>query len=161
AAPAATTPAPASTTPSSSSATPASTATPARLKLPGGDIYLYESPSDPLSLTRYVVGDTDYARRSLTGGFDTHPGTLDAVVSPDGRYLATRPEDYTSDGYDSILITDRRDGSSFRVKTVHKPMVSGIRNFSRDGSRLLLDISRPVGSGDDKKWDTVGFVIVD
>ncbi|GAB2942300.1 serine/threonine-protein kinase [Nonomuraea sp. N2-4H] len=165
AAPATTTPAPTapdatSPTPSNSS-TPTPAATPTRRKLPGGDITLHESPSDPITLTRYVVGDTEYARQSLNGEFTKYSDDLEAALSPDGRYLATRPEDYTSDGYDSILITDRRDGSSFRVKTVRDPLIAEIRHWTKDGSKVLLNTSQRVGSGDDKEWYTIGFVIID
>ncbi|MEV4799220.1 serine/threonine-protein kinase [Nonomuraea sp. NPDC049421] len=152
--------APATTTPASNTATPTPTPTPT--KLPGDDITLYESPSDPITLTAYEVDDDDYARRSLDGEFEKFPKNVDSKVSPDGRYLAGRPEDYTSDGYDSILITDRRDGSSFRVKTVRKPLDAGIRTWSKDGSKILLNVNKPVEDGDgEETWLTTGFAVID
>ncbi|MCP2357907.1 putative Ser/Thr protein kinase [Nonomuraea thailandensis] len=143
-------------------------AAPSEIALPGGAITLHERPSDPITLTAYEVHDkkldedVDYARRSLRGTFDPYPDNLESLVSPDGRFLAGRPDDYTSDGYDSLLITDRRDGSSFRVKTVRKPLDTSLRAWSRDGSRILLNLDRKTEDerGEDV-WTTLGFAVVD
>ncbi|MEU8395158.1 serine/threonine-protein kinase [Nonomuraea sp. NPDC048892] len=143
--------------------------TPVKTTLPGGAITLYEHPSDPIALTAYEVyekkadDDVDYARRSLRGAsFDRHAGNWESLVSPDGRYLAGRQKDYTSQGYDSVLLNDRTMGSSFRVMTVRKPLISTIRSWSRDSSRLLLNIDKKV-KGDDGKdeWISLGFAVVD
>ncbi|MFD0476011.1 serine/threonine protein kinase [Nonomuraea thailandensis] len=90
------------------------------------------------------------------------PGQPGVAGLPDGRFLAGRPDDYTSDGYDSLLITDRRDGSSFRVKTVRKPLDTSLRAWSRDGSRILLNLDRKTEDerGEDV-WTTLGFAVVD
>ncbi|SEG97811.1 Serine/threonine protein kinase [Nonomuraea solani] len=162
---------PQAVTASSAAATPSRQATPdtpVETTLPGGSIKLFERPSDRVALLAYELydkkldEDVDYARRSPRGEFDKYSGNLDSYVSPNGRYLAGRPHGYTSDGYDSILITDRQTGSSFRIKTVHKPMDAPIRGWSRDGTKFLLNINR---KSKDKKgetvWRTVGFGIVD
>ncbi|MEV0829508.1 protein kinase domain-containing protein [Nonomuraea rubra] len=142
--------------------------TPSERTLPGGAITLYERPSEPITLTAYEVydnkrdEDVDYARRSLRGPFETYPGNLESLVSPDGRFLAGRPDDYTSDGYDSLLITDRSDGSSFRIKTVRKPLDTSLRAWSKDSSKILLNLDRKTEDerGEDV-WTTLGFAIVD
>ncbi|MFB4262742.1 protein kinase [Nonomuraea sp. GTA35] len=154
--------------PSGRAVTPAPPVAPSEIALPGGAITLYERPSDPITLTAYEVydkkldEDVDYARQSLRGTFDAYPDNVESLVSPDGRFLAGRPDDYTSDGYDSLLITDRRDGSSFRVKTVRKPLDTSLRAWSRDSSRILLNLDRKTEDeqGEDV-WTTLGFAIVD
>jgi predicted Ser/Thr protein kinase len=156
--------APTRTTQAPSSPAPAA---PSATTLPGGAITLHEHPSDPIVLTAYEIynknrdEDIDYARQSLRGPFEKYTGNLDSVVSPDGRYLAGRSHDYTSDGYDSILVTDRQAGSSFRVKTVRKPLTSSIETWSRDGSKILLNIDRKVKDkeGEDR-WLSIGFAII-
>ncbi|MFG1682876.1 protein kinase [Nonomuraea sp. NPDC049269] len=138
-------------------------ATPVKTRLPGGSITLYEQSSDPVTLTAYEVDDQkndddiDYARQPLRGTFDKYPGNVESLVSPNGRYLAGRPYGYTSDGYDSILITDRSAGSSFRVKTVRKPLDAALRSWSKDGSKILLNVNKKIK----KDWVTVGFAIID
>ncbi|GAA3254766.1 protein kinase domain-containing protein [Nonomuraea helvata] len=142
---------------------PSTPAEPVKTTLPGGSLTLYEYPSAPKTLTAYEIYDkksddrVDYARESLHGRFAKYPGNLESRVSPNGRYLAGRPEDYTSDGYDSILIADRVAGSSFRVKTVRKPLDSPIRAWSKDGTRILLNVNKKIK----KDWVTVGFAVVE
>ncbi|MFC4013790.1 protein kinase [Nonomuraea purpurea] len=142
---------------------PAPPPTPTRTTLPGGGITLHEQPSDPITFTAYelynknVDDDVDYARKSLRGTFEKHPGNLESLVSPNGRYLAGRHEDYTSDGYDSILIVDRESGSSFRVKTGRKPLSTPVRAWSRDSSKILLNIDKKING----KWNALGFAIID
>jgi hypothetical protein len=142
--------------------------TPVKIPLPGGGITLYERPSDPITLTAYEVyddkldDDVNYARQSLRGTFDAYPDNVDSLVSPNGRYLAGRPEDYTSDGYDSILIIDRQEGSSFRVKTVREPLDTSIRAWSKDSSKILLDLNKRTENKQGKDvWTTLGFVLLE
>jgi serine/threonine protein kinase len=151
---------------SSKGATPAP-ATPVKTTLPGGSITLYELPSDPVTLTAYEVDDQkndddiDYARQSLRGTFDKYPGNVESLVSPNGRYLAGRPYGYTSDGYDSILLSDRPAGSSFRVKTVRKPLDTALRSWSKDNSKVLLNVNKKIENKEGKDaWITVGFAII-
>ncbi|MFC5834685.1 protein kinase domain-containing protein [Nonomuraea insulae] len=162
------TPPPAAVTSAAAPSREATPAPPVKTTLPGGAITLYERPSDPITLTAYEVyndkleEDVDYARQSLRGTFDRYPDNLESLVSPNGRYLASRSDDYTSDGHDSILITDRQTGSSFRVKTVRKPLDTGLRAWSKESSKILLNLNR---KADDKQgkdvWTTRGFAIVD
>ncbi|WP_188187171.1 serine/threonine protein kinase [Nonomuraea sp. SYSU D8015] len=162
-----TTTAPAETTLTPPSSIPATTT---KRTLPGGAITLHEHPSDPITLTAYEVynrnldDDVDYARQSLRDDtFDRHSGNWESLVSPDGRYLAGRPQDYTSDDYDSILFTDRQAGASFRVKTVRKPLISTLRAWSKDSSKVLLNIDKKIKDnkqGEDE-WASLGFAIVD
>ncbi|WP_084961736.1 WD40 repeat domain-containing serine/threonine protein kinase [Thermoactinospora rubra] len=152
------TPAPTPTRPQSThTATPAVTP----VRLPGGEITLFESPSDPVRLTSYEVRKdeewVDYARASLTGRFAAYPGHWESLVSPDGRYLAGRARNYTPDGYDPVIVTDRETGARFTVKTVRKPLGASVRAWSRDGRRILLNVERDVGG----VWSHLGFVVVD
>ncbi|WP_214326962.1 WD40 repeat domain-containing serine/threonine protein kinase [Nonomuraea sediminis] len=134
-----------------------------RVQLPGGPITLYEHPADPITLTSYEIYNKkaddwiDYARGSLRGTFKKYPGNWESLVSPDGRSLASRGRNYTSDNYDSIIITDRESGGRTTVKTVRSPLISSIRSWSRDGSRILLNIEKE----DRGNWTYLGFVIVD
>ncbi|MEO3876414.1 protein kinase [Nonomuraea sp. B12E4] len=136
--------------------------------LPGGPITLYERPADRVTLTAYEVydkklkDDIDYARQSLHGSFERYPENWESLVSPDGRHLAGRAQEYTSDDYDSVLFTDRQAGSTFRVKTVKKPLISTIRAWSKNSSKLLLNIDQKAKGEDGKdEWLSMGFVVVD
>ncbi|MEV0196467.1 serine/threonine-protein kinase [Nonomuraea sp. NPDC050691] len=154
-----------------STATPTDRVTqaPVKKRLSGGSIYLYELPADPVTLTSYEVYDKksddwiDYARKTLKGGgFQKYGGNWETLVSPDGRYLASRGRKYTGDGYDSVIITDRSSGATSTVKTVRKPQISSIRAWSRDGSKLLLNIERETkDAGGKEDWLYPGFVLVD
>ncbi|MFI6596477.1 protein kinase [Nonomuraea sp. NPDC050536] len=134
-----------------------------RVPLAGGPITLYEHPADPITLTSYEIYSKkaddwiDYARGSLRGTFQKYAGNWESLVSPDGRYLAGRGRNYTSDNYDSIIITDRRSGGRTTIKTVKSPLISSIRSWSKDGSRILLNIEKE----DHNNWTYLGFVIVD
>ncbi|GGO74436.1 serine/threonine protein kinase [Nonomuraea cavernae] len=138
-------------------------ADPVKRKLPGGAITLYEHPADAITLTSYEIYDKkseewqDYARKSLRGTFIKYADNWESLVSPDGHRLATRGRTYTSDDYDSIVITDRRSGARSTVKTVREPLISSLRSWSKDGSKLLLNIERK--KGDD--WLYLGFVLID
>ncbi|MFI7698400.1 protein kinase [Nonomuraea sp. NPDC049480] len=132
--------------------------------LPGGGISLYENPSDAIVLTSYEIYNKakddwiDYARGSLRGAFTKYAGNWESVVSPDGRHLASRGRKYSQDNYDFIVLTDRESGDRTTIKTVKEPLISSIRAWSKDGSKILLNIERKV-SGD--KWVYLGFVIID
>ncbi|WP_218136161.1 WD40 repeat domain-containing serine/threonine protein kinase [Nonomuraea jiangxiensis] len=154
--------------PETSTPPPTAPATLTRTTLPGGSIRLYERPADRVTLTAYEVydkklkDDIDYARQSLHGSFERYPENWESLVSPDGRYLAGRAQEYTSDDYDSVLFTDRQAGSTFRVKTVKEPLISTIRSWSKDGSKLLLNIDRKTRGEDGKdEWVSLGFAVVD
>ncbi|GAB2915036.1 protein kinase [Nonomuraea fastidiosa] len=132
-------------------------------KLPGGDISLYESPSDAIVLTSYEVKDAkkddwiDYARDSLRGKFTKYAGNMESLVSPDGRYLASRGRQYTPDDHDFIVITDRRTGQRHTIKTVKSPLDGIIMRWSKDGGTILLSIAREVGD----ELTYPGFMLVD
>ncbi|MEV5554132.1 protein kinase [Nonomuraea wenchangensis] len=136
-----------------------------RRTLAGGAIHLYETPSDAVLLTSYEVYDkkkedwTDYARDSLQGtSFTKYAGNWESRVSPDGRYLATRGRDYSSDNHDFVVVTDRTTGERSTIKTVKSPLISSIRDWSKDGTKILLNIERKTGAD---KWVYLGFVLVD
>ncbi|WP_206068617.1 WD40 repeat domain-containing serine/threonine protein kinase [Nonomuraea composti] len=134
-----------------------------RRSIPGGKIYLYENPADAIVLTSYEVFDKpkddwiDYARNSLRGTFTKLSGNWESMVSPDGRLLATRGRSYSSDDYDFIVISDRTSGERTTIKTVKEPLISSIRSWSKDGSKILLNVEKKSGS----KWLYTGFVLVD
>ncbi|MFG1681873.1 protein kinase [Nonomuraea sp. NPDC049269] len=132
-------------------------------QLPGGSISVYENAADPSTLTSYEVYNKkaddwiDYARNSLRGTFTKYSRNWESLVSPDGHSLAGRGRNYTSDNYDSVIITDRQSGEKTSIKTVRKPLISSIRAWSKDGSKILLNIEKETG----KDWLYLGFVIVD
>ncbi|MFD0467667.1 hypothetical protein ACFQ0B_04625 [Nonomuraea thailandensis] len=155
-----------SSTPSDSPSQTAQASVPAtgtKRTLPGGKISLYENPADAIVLTSYEVYDKpkddwiDYARNSLRGTFTKYQGNWESVVSPDGKLLAARGRSYSSDDFDFIVITERDSGERTTIKTVKEPLISSIRAWSKDGSRILLNIEKKSGS----KWHYLGFVIVD
>ncbi|MEV0313831.1 serine/threonine-protein kinase [Nonomuraea fuscirosea] len=129
--------------------------------LPGGSISLYENPGDAIVLTSYEIqkGDDwiDYARGSLRGTFKKYEENWESMVSPDGHLLASRGRSYSSDDYDFVVITDRRNNRRTTVKTVKEPLISSIRGWSKDGSRILLNIEKK--NGDD--WLYLGFVVIE
>ncbi|MGP3914800.1 protein kinase domain-containing protein [Nonomuraea sp. 10N515B] len=129
-----------------------------------GKVSLYENPSDAIVLTSYEIFDKakddwiDYARGSLRGPFTKYSGNWESMVSPDGRYLASRGRQYSDDGYDFIYITDRQSSERTTIKTVKEPLISSIRAWSKDGSKILLNTERKTGKD---KWIYLGFVLVD
>ncbi|MEV4562403.1 protein kinase [Nonomuraea sp. NPDC049419] len=131
--------------------------------LPGGAISLYENPSDAIVLTSYEIYDekketwTDYARDSLRGPFTKYAGNMESLVSPDGRYLASRGKRYAPDDHDFIVIADRETGERTTIKTVKKPQTGIIRNWSKDGETILLSIGHKRGD----TWTYPGFMLVD
>ncbi|GAA5071153.1 hypothetical protein GCM10023259_069490 [Thermocatellispora tengchongensis] len=143
--------------------TPVPTSNLTKTTLPGGaGITLYEHPDDTLALTSYQIQDpktkewVDYARASLTGDYAKYPNNWESKVSPNGRYLAARGKNYTDDGYDSVVITDRDTGQRTTVKTVRKPLIASVWLWSKDSTRVLLAIEREVSTDN---WRTEGFVI--
>ncbi|NUT10001.1 MAG: protein kinase [Nonomuraea sp.] len=135
----------------------------ARRSLPGATIGLYENRADAIVLTSYEVYDkkkedwTDYARDSLHGPYRKYAGNWESNVSPGGRYLVTRGRNYTDDNYDYIIVTDRQSGDRSTIKTVRDPLISSVRAWSKDGTKILLNIEKKTGS----TWTYPGFVIVD
>ncbi|MFI6293300.1 protein kinase [Nonomuraea sp. NPDC050790] len=135
-----------------------------RTKLPGASIYLHESTTDPITLTGYEIYDkgdknwVDYARDGLDGGFQRYGDNEETLLSPDGTMTASRGQNYTSDGHDYIVITDRNGGGGrTTVKTVRRPEISSIASWSKDSRRILLNLERKI-NGD---WTYIGFAIVD
>ncbi|MEV0623218.1 serine/threonine-protein kinase [Nonomuraea sp. NPDC050404] len=134
-----------------------------RRTLPGGQISHYEDPDDAILLTSYEVLDKkkddwiDYSRQSLKGTFKKYAENWETQTSPDGRYMAARGRSYSSDNYDFIVLTDLRTNERTTLKTVKKPLISSIRRWSKDSSKILLNIEKK--SGDD--WIYLGFVLID
>ncbi|GAA3201847.1 serine/threonine-protein kinase [Nonomuraea helvata] len=156
-------PTPATTTASPSpTASPVPTADLTPIRLPGTAATFYESPDDPVRLTTYSVRDAKtnawvyYARDSLTGGFTKYQDQLEAMLSPDGRYLAKRGKSFI-DFYDNVEITDRTTGEKFSVRTSKQPLSAYIQAWSRDSTRLLLNVGKPVK----EVWQSTGFAVLD
>ena len=131
-------------------------------KVPGlEDFEIYEHESDPIALVSYDVEDaktkdtTSYARDPKGEGFVKHPNSLDAVPSPDGRYLARVGKKYV-EGHDMVEITDLRTGVRTQVRTAREPLQATFELWSRDSRRILFSLEREV----DKKWRAEGYVIV-
>ncbi|MGW0200157.1 protein kinase domain-containing protein [Nonomuraea sp. NPDC003201] len=157
------TPVPATTTASPSpTVSPVPTANLTPVRLPDTDATVYESPDDPVRLTTYMVKDIKskdwvyYARDSLTGGFTKYRDQWESMLSPDGRYLAQRGKNFI-DHYDSVEITDKTTGERFSVKTSRQPLSAYIQAWSRDSTRVLLNVGNPVKD----TWQSTGFAIVD
>ncbi|NUT38395.1 MAG: serine/threonine protein kinase [Thermoactinospora sp.] len=132
------------------------------VRLPGGAATLYESAKDPVRLTSYEIKNesgewADYARASLTGTFAPQPKHWESLVSPNGRYLAGRARNYTADGFDPVNIIDRKSGENFTVKTVREPAGAQVRGWSRDGTKVLLNVERQI----DGAWAHLGFAVLD
>ncbi|MFG1941773.1 protein kinase [Nonomuraea sp. NPDC048826] len=131
-------------------------------ELPGGAITVFEHPDDPIRLTSYEIYDkkrkewVPYARESLGGDFVKHSGAREALVSPDGRYLATRGDDYSANDRDLIEIVDRRDGGRKTVETIGSPLQASIDAWTPDSGKILLSIQKGAG----QKGMYVGFVMV-
>ncbi|MEU7899451.1 protein kinase [Nonomuraea sp. NPDC049152] len=152
---------------STPSVTPSPTGVPtqglAKQRLLGTQATAYEHPDDPITLTSYEVYNknskewVNYARGALKGPFSRYGGNWETLLSPDGRYLAGRSKNYTSDRYDSVEITDRETGKKTSIKTVKEPLISSVRAWSSDGSKILLNVEQ--SKGDD--WLYLGFAIVD
>ncbi|MDF2712087.1 MAG: hypothetical protein K0R62_7739 [Nonomuraea muscovyensis] len=122
---------------------------------------LYESPADPVRLTTYKLRDPKtqtwvyYARDTLTGPFVKYPQLWENVLSPDGRYLAGRGKEFV-DGHDTVRITDRVTGGTFTVKTSQQPLSAYVQAWSRDSTRVLVNLGNPVKG----VWQSTGFAIV-
>ncbi len=160
---------PATSGPSAATTPPAATSAPVPAEgltesvLPDAGAKVYSHPSDPITLAGFSYKKAkdadwvDYAPSFPGGTFRAYPNYLAAHASPDGRYLALRTTNYTSDDYDSIQINDTKTGKSHVVKTVKSPLEAYMEGWSRDGTRLLLNVGKHVG--DD--WHTSGFGIID
>ncbi|WP_217707145.1 serine/threonine-protein kinase [Nonomuraea rhodomycinica] len=133
-----------------------------RLTLPGTTATLFESPADKVRLTTYMLRDPKtqnwvyYARDSLTGNFVKYPEAWEALLSPDGRYLASRGKQFVG-GYDTVDITDKATGEKFSIRTSRQPLSAYVQTWSRDGNRLLLNVGSAAGT----EWQSTGFAIVD
>ncbi|MFC5829871.1 serine/threonine protein kinase [Nonomuraea insulae] len=155
-------PRPSQTVPATASPSPVPTANLIPVKLPDTGATVYESPADPVRLTTYLVKDAKsgawvyYARDSLTGSFTSYKNTWESMLSPNGRYLAQRGKSYV-DGYDTVEITDKMTSRRFTVKTSRQPLSAYVQGWSRDSTRLLVNIGNPVK----QLWQSTGFAIVD
>ncbi|MFI6318060.1 serine/threonine protein kinase [Nonomuraea sp. NPDC050556] len=141
------------------SASPSRTEKPVKTVLPDARATLYERPSDPVVLTAYSFEKdkwVDHARASLTGSFKAYPNHMDARLSPDGRYLATRTKTYTAAQRDSIQLTDHETGDVTVVETAKEPLQSVVEVWSRDSTKLLLNVGRNISG----KWHTSGYAVI-
>jgi hypothetical protein len=148
--------------PPAPTSSPVPTANLATVKLAGTDATAYESPADPIRLTTYMVRDTKtkswvyYTRDSLTGPFTKYPGKHESLLSPNGRYLAQRGKNFVN-GYDTVDVTDKSTGERFSVRTSQQPLSATVEAWSRDSTRVLVNVGNLVK--DD--WQSTGFAIVD
>ncbi|NUW38428.1 protein kinase [Nonomuraea sp. SMC257] len=156
------TPAPTLAATASPSVPPVPTTGLGQVTLPGTTATLSESPADRVRLTTYMLRDPKtqnwvyYARDSLTGNFVKYPEAWEAVLSPDGRYLASRGKQFVG-GYDTVDITDKATGEKVSIRTSRQPLSAYVQTWSRDGNRLLLNVGNAAG----KEWQSTGFAIVD
>ncbi|MFD9940720.1 protein kinase [Nonomuraea sp. NPDC059023] len=121
----------------------------------------YESPRDPLRLTSFTVKEESlrhpgFVRKPGTREFVRLPEYRDAVVSPDGKLVAsvyTTPK-YASDGNNTVQFTDRALTPVFAVPTVELPLQVRRPTWARDSSRVLLTVA-------DTDGKATGFAVVD
>ncbi|MEV0586983.1 serine/threonine-protein kinase [Nonomuraea sp. NPDC050310] len=144
-------------------AQPVATAGLSQVKLPGTGVTLFEHPSDPSILTAYTVVDpatkspTFYPRQSLTGAFAPKTGYWQTLLSPDGKHEVARPKRYTDSGRDSVELTDKATGATRVVETVKYPLLAYVEQWSRDSTRVLLNVGKEAGEG----YQSTGFAIVE
>ncbi|MFD1931406.1 serine/threonine protein kinase [Nonomuraea mangrovi] len=136
----------------------------AEQQIPGTRSTLFERPDDPIRLTSYDFKSKgtnaweNYARDTLTGPFRHYDGATETQLSPDGSLLARLSRNDTAGRYDSIEITDTRTGrQKAAVTTVKDPLASSIISWSKDSSKILLDVEQTKG----ENVLHTGFVIVD
>ncbi|NJP94698.1 protein kinase [Nonomuraea sp. FMUSA5-5] len=152
---------PATPSPSPSSS-PIPTAGLTSVRLPDTTATIYESPADPIKLTTYLLKDAKsgdwvyYTRDSLTGSFTPFKNMWESMLSPDGRYLAQRGKTFV-DGYDSVEITDKVTAQRFEIRTSKEPLSAYVQAWSRDSTRVLVNVGKPAGD----TWQSTGFAIVD
>ncbi|MFI9556886.1 serine/threonine-protein kinase [Nonomuraea endophytica] len=121
----------------------------------------YESPRDPLRLTSFTVREESlrqpgFVRKPGTRDFVRLPEYRDAVVSPDGKLVAsvyTTPK-YASEGNNTVQFTDRALTPAFEVPTVELPLLVRRPTWARDSSRVLLTVTDTGGKA-------VGFGVMD
>ncbi|MEV0160527.1 serine/threonine protein kinase [Nonomuraea fuscirosea] len=134
---------------------------PSARPLPGTKTTVYDYPDQPIALTSYQLDVTDDDVRvylpTTSGLFDYHSELIEGLVSPDGRYVATRKSTYEDDGYDSVTVMERSTGHRFTLKSVKEPQVGTMVGWSRDSSRILLNLSRT--KNDETRYS--GFAIID
>ncbi|MGR6920651.1 protein kinase domain-containing protein [[Actinomadura] parvosata] len=132
------------------------------VRLPDTTATIYESPADPIKLTTYLLKDAKsgdwvyYTRDSLTGSFTPFKNMWESMLSPDGRYLAQRGKTFV-DGYDSVEITDKATAQRFEIRTSKEPLSAYVQAWSRDSTRVLVNVGKPAGDA----WQSTGFAIVD
>ncbi|MEV5888512.1 serine/threonine-protein kinase [Nonomuraea fuscirosea] len=129
--------------------------------LPGTKTTVYDYPDQPIALTSYQLDVTDDDVRvylpTTAGVFNYHSELIEGLVSPDGRYVATRKSAYEDDGYDSVTVMERSTGRRFTLKSVKEPQVGTMVGWSRDSSRILLNLSRT--QNDETRYS--GFAVID
>ncbi|GAA1646677.1 hypothetical protein GCM10009733_049720 [Nonomuraea maheshkhaliensis] len=153
--------------PTNASSTPPPTRPSASVQLPPGRLLpgtkttVYDYPDQPVELTSYQLDVTDDDVRvylpTTAGVFNYHSELIEGLVSPDGRYVATRKSTYEDDGYDSVTVMERGTGLRFTVKSVKEPQVGTLVGWSRDSSRILLNLSTT--KNDETLYS--GFAIID
>lgn len=132
-------------------------------ELPGVSAVLHEHPDDPVAVAAYRVTDAKgrpqalYTRSSPGAKFRKWTGYFQVEVSPDGRYAAGLPTEFT-DGYDSVDVIDLETGEVRRTLTVRQPLQGTNIQWSRDGRRVLLTLIMFTGS---TEVTSKGFVMVE
>ncbi|TMR28010.1 hypothetical protein ETD85_37255 [Nonomuraea zeae] len=132
---------------------------------PGTQTTVYERPGDPVALVGYTqTGLTNdnsesYLRTAKGGAFKQHGAAMEALLSPDRRYVVTRPTVFDSDDYDSLVITEQATGRRFTVRTTKSPLSAEVRGWSRDSSKVLVNFYEPGTDGEDVPY--AGFGVLD
>ncbi|WP_310741904.1 protein kinase domain-containing protein [Microbispora sp. H13382] len=132
-------------------------------ELSGVSAVLHEHPSDPVAVAAYRVTDAKgrlrglYTRSSPGAKFRKWTGYFQVEVSPDGRYAAGLPTEFT-DGYDSVDVIDLETGDVRKTLTVRQPLQGTNIQWSRDGRRILLTLIMFTGS---TEVTSKGFIVAE
>ncbi|MCG5212071.1 hypothetical protein [Streptosporangium sp. KLBMP 9127] len=98
-----------------------------------------------------------YLRRA-DGVFAKRAPLNEVAVAPGGARVVGIPTLYTTGGRDSVVVIDGKTGKTGKtINTVKEPLTASYPYWHRGGRQVVLTVEKKVA----KKWNTIGFTIVD